>query len=90
MSFEVKTTSSVAAAKALVGTESFDLIVADYSLEDGNVESLYFWLGVEHPELVNKFILITGWPYLEGFPIILQKPFHLRELEEVVKQVLGD
>ena len=88
--FEVESTSSIAGAKTLVESSSFDLIVSDYTLEDGKADVLYSWIGLEHPELVNRFILVTGWPDLEGFPVILQKPFRLKELEEVVKQVLGD
>jgi DNA-binding NtrC family response regulator len=86
--FEVRTTGLISEAKKLMGEEVFDLIVADYSLSDGTADEFYDWVKESHPEFVNKFILITGWPEKEGFPVILEKPFHIKDLEDLITKVL--
>jgi DNA-binding NtrC family response regulator len=88
--FEVRGAGSVLEAKMIMEGATFDLIVADYTLPDGNADELYTWVKVNHPELTKKFILTTGWLEKEGFPIILEKPFHLKELEDLVLRVLQD
>jgi response regulator RpfG family c-di-GMP phosphodiesterase len=84
----VRTTGLISEAKKLMGEEVFDLIVADYSLSDGTADEFYDWVKENHPEFVNKFILITGWPEKEGFPVILEKPFHIKDLEDLITKVL--
>jgi DNA-binding NtrC family response regulator len=79
---------SVPDAKALIEAEDFALIIADYSLGDQTAEDLYSWVKEKHSELTNQFILTTGWPFLEGFPVVLQKPFQLTEFEELVQKML--
>jgi DNA-binding response OmpR family regulator len=87
--FEVRSTGSILEARAMMGVDTFDLIIADYSLPDGTADDFYAWVKVNHPKLTNKFILTTGWPEKEGFPVVLEKPFHVGDLEDLILKVLG-
>jgi len=86
--FEVRSTGSLLETKTVLSTESFDLVISDYSLPDGNADSLYDWIKTNHPELTNLFILTTGWAGKKGFPFILEKPFHIKDLESLIMRVL--
>lgn len=88
--FEVLTTDSQVEARKMVDEGGFDLIISDYKLSDGTADSLYDWIKSSHPELARRFILTTGWPGIEGFPIILEKPFHVSTLGNLIKKTLGE
>ena len=87
--FEVRTTGLISEAKKLMSEETFDLIVSDYSLSDGTADEFYDWIKKNYADLSGKFILTTGWPEKEGFPVILEKPFHIKDLESLITKVLG-
>ncbi len=86
--FEVQSTGLKSEARRMLEESTFDLIVSDYTLPDGTADDLYAWVKANHPELTNKFILTTGWSEKEGFPIILEKPFHIKDLESLIMRVM--
>ncbi len=95
LGLSVTTAEDVAQAKALLQQERFDLVFTDLVLPDG--------YGIEVADLAPKLhpsirvVITTGYSnkveHLEmiarkGIPLI-QKPFTMRELSEVVGAVLG-
>ena len=88
--FELLSTGSVTEAKKLMSEKTFDLVVSDYSLSDGNADRSLRLDQENQPRFTNRFILTTGWPEKDGFPIILEKPFHIKDLEALILRVLGE
>ena len=51
--FELLSTGSVTEAKKLMSEKTFDLVVSDYSLSDGNADDLYDWIKKINPGLLT-------------------------------------
>ena len=88
LGFRVVETSTVEEAQAIISVELVDLIISDYMLSGKSGRYLYEWLLEVYPRLANRFIVISGWPDVEGFPWFIAKPFTLKVLEEVVRKAL--
>jgi len=86
----VEETDSVEGAKRIIATGLVEVIVADFKLGAGTATELYQWLVDKDLQLKDRFIVVSGWPDLEGFPYFLSKPFHLTELVSTIKLVLSD
>jgi DNA-binding response OmpR family regulator len=82
----VEEADSVEGAKSIIDTELIDLIVADFRLGADTATSLYQWLLEKYPGMKDRFIVVSGWPDVEGFPYFLAKPFRVDDLIEVIKQ----
>lgn len=81
----VEEADSVEGAKRIITTEVIDLIVADFSLGASTATDLYQWLVDKHPRMKSRFIVVSGWPDLDGFPYFLAKPFRLTELTSIIR-----
>lgn len=83
-------TDSVEGAKRIIDTELIDLIVADFRLGKDTANDLYQWVLEKYPRLSGRFIVISGWPDIKGFPYFLEKPFRVDELIKVIRQVMRE
>jgi len=54
-------------------------------LGSGSADDLYKWILGKYPAMKERFIVISGWPEVEGFPYFLAKPFHIDALIEIIK-----
>lgn len=72
-------------AKRIINTEVIDLVVSDLRLGAESAEDLYQWIVDKYPAMKDRFIVISGWPEVEGFPYFLSKPFHIDALIEIIK-----
>ena len=81
----VEEATNVDDAKLLLDNELIDLIVSDLTLGSESAEDLYLWLVDKYPAMRDRFIVISGWPEVEGFPYFLAKPFHIDALIETIK-----
>jgi DNA-binding response OmpR family regulator len=81
----VEEADSVDSAKYIIDTGLIDLVIADFSLGAGTATNLYQWILEKYPKMKNRFIVVSGWPDIEGFPYFLAKPFRVHELIEIIK-----
>jgi len=92
--FEVRVASSVAEARAELASSSFDALVTDLSLGDGNALDLLASLGATRPRVA---ILVTGYGDDEarkrsraaGFDAHIVKPVELVALERALTEGLA-
>lgn len=87
--YTVDEADSVEGAKRIITTELIDLIVADFGLGAGTATDLYQWLVDKYPRMKSRFIVVSGWPDLDGFPYFLSKPFRLTDLIAIIKLATG-
>lgn len=81
-------TDSVEGAKYIIDTELIDLIVADFRLGSSTANDLYQWVLEKYPRMKDRFIVVSGWPDIEGFPYFIAKPFRVDDLIKVIRQVM--
>jgi len=81
----VEAASTLDEAKLLLDNELIDLVVSDLRLGSGSADDLYKWILGKYPAMKERFIVISGWPEVEGFPYFLAKPFHIDALIEIIK-----
>ena len=80
---------------AAEGTETFDVIVSDLKMPGFSGIELHDQLAIERPELLRRFIFSTGDVASDEAAafvsrtkcLVLQKPFELSALAEVVERV---
>lgn len=84
----VEEADSVEGAKLIIDTELIDLIVADFRLGVDTANDLYQWVLEKYPRMKDRFIVVSGWPDIEGFPYFLAKPFRVGDLIEVIRQAM--
>lgn len=87
--YVVSEADSVEGSKSIIDTELIDLIVADFQLGDQTANDLYQWVLDKYPRMKGRFIVVSGWPDIEGFPHFLSKPFRVYDLIEVIRQAMG-
>ena len=85
----VEEASTVSEAKSIIATELIDLVVSDLKLGLQSAEDLYKWISGQYPDMRDRFIVISGWPEVEGFPYFLSKPFHIDTLLDLINVALG-
>jgi DNA-binding NtrC family response regulator len=85
----VEEASSVDRAKSIIDTEIIDIVISDLKLGLQSAEDLYQWILGKYPDMRDRFIVISGWPEVEGFPYFLPKPFHIDALLELLNVALG-
>ena len=85
----VEEASTVDGAKSIIDTELIDMVVSDLKLGLQTAEDLYQWILSKYPGMRDRFIVISGWPEVEGFPYFLPKPFHIDALFELLNVALG-
>jgi DNA-binding NtrC family response regulator len=76
-------------SSSLSTTELIDLVVSDLKLGLQSAEDLYKWISGQYPDMRDRFIVISGWPEVEGFPYFLYKPFHIDTLLDLINVALG-
>lgn len=92
--FDVRSAGSCAEARASLHDASFDLLVTDMKLQDGNAIDLVASLGAARP---RGAVLVTGFGQPEdraaseaaGFQAHLVKPVSIEQLEETLRSVLA-
>lgn len=90
--------ASGAEAIEILQQQSFDLVVCDLSMEGGDGMQVFNWVATSRPELVLRFLIITGAlashqmaPLIQGMGVrILSKPFQIDEYVEVCRDLLGN
>lgn len=88
--YTVEVASTVAEAQHIINTEIIDLVVSDLKLGLQTAHDLYQWVLERYPGLGGRFIVISGWPDVEGFPYFLPKPFHIDALINLIRQAIDD
>lgn len=97
-SFQVTPVESVREAEAYLEQKRFDVIVCDVMMPDGGARALCAWLERHHPALLRRTIWLTGgassseareFLSAQSRPV-LKKPFALRELDDLVSEILGE
>ncbi|MBI1967550.1 MAG: response regulator [Gemmatimonadetes bacterium] len=97
MGCEVLATSKADEARDLLRVESVDLVLSDVKMPgDFNGIALFEWLARERPELVDRFVFVTG--VLEDATLsaqlalqsvrVIAKPFDIDHYVERVRQLL--
>lgn len=96
--YHVETVRDGLAGLEALGAQTYDLVVSDIKMPrlDGMT---FYWAAVRrHPTLARRFIFLTGsaltpdvqaFAQMSGVPI-LAKPFDIRDLDRLVRQVLED
>lgn len=96
---EIVTARDGAEAIARLEAEPFDLIISDFALPQVSGWQLFFWIAKNRPELVQRFLLISGAlgddaeaQAIQSMGIkVLRKPFPLATFLEACQEVLqGD
>ena len=87
--YRVDEASTVEEAKRIIDTELIDMVVSDLKLGLQSAEDLYQWILDKYPGLQDRFIVISGWPEVEGFPYFLSKPFHIDALIDLLNVAMG-
>jgi signal transduction histidine kinase len=80
------------ALERLLSDESFDVILCDLAMPGISGADLYETIASTRPELVGKFVFLTGGAYsrearafLDGVPnVSLQKPFSIESLRKIL------
>ena len=81
----VEEADSVEGAKLIIDTELIDLVVADFRLGPDTASNLYQWVIEKYPRMKDRFIVVSGWPDVDGFPYFLSKPFRVNELITLIQ-----
>ncbi len=93
---EIVTARDGAEAIQRMESESFDLIISDFALPQVSGWQLFFWIAKNRPELVQRFLLISGAlgddaeaQAIENMGIkVLRKPFPLNTFLAACREVL--
>jgi PAS domain S-box-containing protein len=83
-------------ALELLAKRTYDLIISDVRMPDGDGQVLYLGVRDRVPTLARRFIFITGdtanveaWDFLEGTGVpVIEKPFSAAVFEEAVRRVM--
>jgi two-component system, NtrC family, sensor kinase len=95
--YDVTVVDHAKAALAMFdGGADFDLVLCDVVMPDLNGPQLFEAVRTRHPRLVDRFVFITGGALQEKSSLflssianpVLQKPFELGPLRELVRRVL--
>lgn len=73
---------------------TYDIIVSDYLMPEMNGEQFYNYLEEKHPEMLDKFIIVSGSISDTNFftsrgVIVLSKPFSIKEFTDTVNNVIN-
>jgi DNA-binding response OmpR family regulator len=79
-----------------VKARSYDLVISDVRMPDGNGQEFYRSVREHSPALARRFIFITGdtanveaWDFLEGAGVpVLEKPFTPAVLEDAIARIV--
>lgn len=86
-----------AALEHLARDPAFDLVLCDLDMPEVNGRAVYERVTSEHPELLPRFVLMTGGafaPWAEEFlahyrGAQLEKPFSTHDVEQILELVQG-
>lgn len=92
--FDVRMARSCAEARTILAKVSFDALVTDFALGDGDALALAAELGERRPKVA---VLVTGYSsaadrartHEAGFDAHLVKPIALKDLEEALRRGLA-
>jgi len=95
-SWSVDVASGGRAGLELVKARSYDLVISDVRMPDGNGQEFYQRVRELVPALARRFIFITGdtanveaWDFLEGAGVpVLEKPFTPAVLEDAIARIV--
>ena len=94
--YDVDTAPDGLAALALIGQHTYDLVLSDLRMPELDGLGLYRELERRHPELVRRFVFITGTSehsdyqdFIETVAApVLTKPFDMAQLQRAARDVL--
>ena len=94
--YKVRSATSLEAAEALAGQETFDVVVCDMSLPDGNGLELLARLRATPP--VHGGIVVSGYNDDEdlersraaGYKAHLAKPGDVSKLDQTTRRIVGE
>ena len=78
--------SGTAAIARLAGGATYDVILSDLIMPDGNGEELVAWVEASRPELLPQFVLMSGMSHPEFAKdrVVLRKPFNIDDVRRLV------
>jgi len=91
--YEVVEASSCAEAKAASAADTFDLVLCDVRLTDGNGADVLRWLRERQPALGRRFVFVTGDiaalgdDHQHGDTLVLAKPFTASDLNQLLSSI---
>jgi CheY-like chemotaxis protein len=94
--WRVDVASGGRAALERVARESYDLVISDMRMPDGDGPDFYREVLARTPALARRFVFVTGdtanpeaWAFLEGAGVpVIEKPFPRALFEDAVARVL--
>lgn len=91
--FAVTAASSITAARELMSSKVFDVLIADGFLPDGHVRDLF--KGLPASQVPRVTVLVSGAPreehgQLEEFRVFLLKPVDFTALRTLIRSLLGE
>jgi len=95
--WEVDVASGGRPGLACVEQRTYDLVISDMRMPDGDGAELYARVRLRAPALARRFVFITGdtanedaWAFLEGAQVpVIEKPFQPAVFEDAVAQVMS-
>lgn len=92
--YEVDRASNGLEAVGKLEFNVYDLIVSDYLMPEMNGQQFYHYLEKKHPEMTQKFIIVSGSIIDTNFftsrgVVVMSKPFSLMEFTETVNNVIN-
>jgi PAS domain S-box-containing protein len=92
--YEIVEASSCAEALAAIKTQTFDLVLCDVRLEDGNGADILRCLRERQPDLGRRFVFVTGdiaavsaTEHESAEMSVLRKPFTASDLDQLLTSV---
>ena len=97
--FEVEVAASGQEAQATIESQPrFDVVLTDLQMPGGSGQELYLWAAEAQPELLGRFVFMTGGACSESARLFLsrpdvvsvQKPFDFDKLLSIIADVARD
>jgi CheY-like chemotaxis protein len=88
---------SVAEAQRLLDEHTVDLVVSDVKMPGQSGVELYRWIERQHPDLIHRFLFVTGDASAPGLDeiisatpeVLLRKPFGVNDYLARIRTVLS-
>lgn len=92
--YEVDRASNGMEAVGLLEFNTYNIIVSDYLMPQMNGEQFYKYLQEKHPEMLDKFVVVSGSIIDTNFFTsrgvqVLSKPFNIKEFTDAVNNVIN-
>jgi CheY-like chemotaxis protein len=89
--YQVTPVDSGNSAIAQLTTQDFDVILADWNMDDGSGADLYRWISERRPDLLERVVFLTGGSMTDAQTIAPGRPiFPKGQDSEALRKVLED